>query len=91
MVAKFKDGDRVLIAGSYDWGTGGIGTVRSPHVAVTDRTGRWIDEVASMEPGVDGPTLVYWVEFDAALPDRSKHGPYRAGSVEEAALCLISN
>lgn len=88
-MAKFADGDRVLITNSHDWGSGATGTVRPPHEAVTNRTGEWLDGVARMERGINGPTLVYWVYFDAPLNDRSEDGPYRAGSVEEFALSLI--
>jgi hypothetical protein len=90
-MAKFSDGYRVLITNSHDWGSGGTGTVRSPHKAVINRTGDWIDGVARVERGIDGPTLVYWVDFDEPLDDRSEDGPYSSGSVEESALYLIPN
>jgi hypothetical protein len=90
-MAKFSDGDRVHITDSYGWGSGGTGTVRTPPDYVTDLAGDWIDGVARFEPFLDGQKLVYWVEFDKPLADRSADGPYDCGSVEESALSLISN
>jgi hypothetical protein len=90
-MAKFSDGDRVLITNSYGWGSGGTGTVRTAPDYVTDIADDWIDGVARHEPFLDGQKLVYWVEFDKPLNDRSADGPYDRGSVEESALSLISN
>ena len=85
-MAKFKDGDRVLITGSFGWGSGGTGTVRpAPDYAVS-LADDWIDGVARLEEHLDVPTLVYWVVFDHPLADLSDDGPYNAGSVEEYAL-----
>ncbi|TIQ18957.1 MAG: hypothetical protein E5X61_27475 [Mesorhizobium sp.] len=91
VAAKSSDGDRVLITNSYGWGSGGTGTVRAAPDYVTSLTGDWIDGVARFEPFLDGEMLVYWVEFDRPLADRSKDGPYDCGSVEESALSLISS
>ena len=90
-MVKFSDGDRVLITSSYGWGSGGTGTVRAAPDYVANLSGDWIDGVARLEPFLDGEKLVYWVEFDKPLNDRSTDGPYDCGSVEDSALSLISS
>lgn len=92
-MAKFSDGDRVLITNSYGWGSGKTGTVRAAPDYIVRMTDDWIDGVARSESFGDGKSyrLVYWVEFDEPLADLDADGPYDAGSVEESALSLVSS
>jgi hypothetical protein len=88
----FFAGDRVRVSGSFFWAKGAFGTIAKPPGEVLSISGAWNgDGVSREEVSALGTNTVYWVWFDEPQLDADGDGPYRAGSIWETALTLLSS
>jgi hypothetical protein len=87
---KFVVGDRVRISVEFFWARGASGTIARPLQTVTGISGEWEGGLTREETSALGTHTVYWINFDEPQYDADEDGPYRAGSIWEEALTLLT-
>jgi hypothetical protein len=83
----YRSGDRVILAGHWEFEDGIVGTVTDHPSSVRQETGAdgW-EGCRRVIRGRRGPIVTYWVVFDEPHDDGSGDGPYRAAEIDEDAL-----